>query len=381
MSRVITFVRRIAGLLEPSLESEFFEEFNELSNYLETLVVVSDMVDPKLPSHGFKIYKAWTMKVPKIYAVTKILSYCHALFKCRRVIDVIYVRTLSPPECIALLFGKNFLKKKAVILIPGTWLFEPSTIKNKIFKWIYSKALYSSDRIIAYTEFMLPSLKRHFPRIRGKRIAYVHNAVNTRRFRPGEPDKKVLSKYLSSLDQRILLYVGEISARKGVLDLVRAFSIIKTKEPKANLVIAGREDKKYGRELKNLLKQLKLTKSVNLLGPVPNRDVAELMKASEVFLYASLWGEGIPRAILEAMACGKPVIATRVSGIPEVVRDGETGFLVNVGDYHGLAEMALKVLKDDELRARLGRNARRLIEEEFSYDVIIPKLAKIISSV
>jgi glycosyltransferase involved in cell wall biosynthesis len=104
------------------------------------------------------------------------------------------------------------------------------------------------------------------------------------------------------------------------------------------------------------------------------------MRACDLFVHASRGGEGIPRAVLEAMACGKPVVATRVAGVQEAVRDGETGYTVEVGDIGGLAEAALRLLRDEELKRRLGRNARLMVEEEFNYEKVIPKLAKLIVS-
>ena len=114
------------------------------------------------------------------------------------------------------------------------------------------------------------------------------------------------------------------------------------------------------------------------IGPVPNQDVVHLMRACTIFLYSSIGGEGIPRAILEAMACGKTVVATRVAGIPEAVIDGETGYTVEVGDHVSFAQRVLELLRDENLRKRLGENARKLIEKEFSYSRIIPELARIL---
>jgi glycosyltransferase involved in cell wall biosynthesis len=78
------------------------------------------------------------------------------------------------------------------------------------------------------------------------------------------------------------------------------------------------------------------------------------------------------------MACGKPVVATKVSGIPEAVRDGETGYVVEVGDYEDFSDRVLKILRDKQLRDRMGMNARALVEREFNYKKIIPQLAQLI---
>ncbi|MEM0452793.1 MAG: glycosyltransferase family 4 protein [Thermoproteota archaeon] len=376
MVKAVTFVRRIAGLLEPSLESEFYEEFTLLSKYLDELIVVSDIVDSS--SQDFRIHRAWTMKIPKIYGLTKILSYCFSVFKYRKNIDLIYVRTFSPPEMAASWFSKKLLKKKVVVLLPSTWFFEPPTLKNKIYKWILKKAVYSADTIILYTPLMLDEIKKYFPKLSEEKIIYLHNAVNISRFTPGEPDVEILKKYLKASFQHLLLYVGRISRKKGILDLVKAFKIIHEEEPGTVLALAGREEEKYAEEVRGLIRKLDLEDSILFLGPVPNRDVVHLMRGCTVFVYSSIGGEGIPRAILEAMACGKPVVATRVTGIPEAVRDDETGYTVEVGDHESFAEKVLRLLRDDALRKTLGENARKLVEKEFSYTQIIPKLAEIL---
>jgi len=376
MIRVMTFVRRIAGLLEPSLESEFYEEFTELSKYLE-LTVVSDIID--FSPRGFKTYKAWTIRLPKLYGLSKILSYCHAVFKYRKSIDVIYVRTSSPPETAALWLGKKIFNKKTILMLPSTWFFESLSLKNKIYKWLLKKAVYAADLIILYTPLMFPEIEKSFPKIKKEKIRYLHNAVNVERFTVGEPDRDILKKYMPFIkSEKLLLYVGRISRKKGVSDLVKSFSKIVENEPSTILALAGREEKWYADEVRRIVKELRLENNVVFLGPVPNKDVIHLMRACNLFVYSSIGGEGIPRAILEAMACGKPVVATKVSGIPEVVRDGETGYVVEVGDYEGFSDRVLKILRGKQLRERMGMNARALIEREFDYKKIIPQLVQLI---
>lgn len=377
MTRVITFVRRIAGLDEPSLESEFFEEFTMLSTYLDELIVVSDLVDSR--NQKFKVHKVKTIRIPKIYGLMKIISYCWAVLRHRKSIDVIYVRTFSPPETAALWFGKRVLKKKALLLLPSTWFFEPPSLKNKIYKWILKKAVYVADLVILYTPLMLLEIKKNFPKLNENAIRYLHNAVNVERFTPSKPDEKIVHKYITSKWDKLLLYVGRISRKKGIIDLVKAFSIVAQEEPRTILALAGREEKLYAESVRKLVKELGLENLVVFLGAVPNKDVVQLMRACDVLVYASIGGEGIPRAILEAMACGKPIVATRVTGIPEAVKDGETGYTVNVGDHEDFAEKVLKILRNTELREKLGRNARALVEREFNYEHIIPILAEIIN--
>jgi glycosyltransferase involved in cell wall biosynthesis len=377
VARVITFVRRIAGLSEPSLESELFEEFSWLSRFLDGLIVVSSMVDAA--PQGFKVHRAWAVEAPKVGWLVKTISYCYAVLKNAGLVDTVYVRTFSPPEAVALWFGKKVLRRRAVFLLPGTWLLERRGLRAAFYRWVLSRAVYAADLVILYTPLMLPRVKAFLPRLKERKVRYLHNAVNVERFKPGEPDEKILAKYLTPRPKRLLLYVGLIGRRKGVLDLVRAFARIVEEEPDVVLALAGREEEPYVSEVKALVKELGLEGSVRFVGPVPNEDVVHLMRACDVFVHASRGGEGIPRAILEAMACGKPVVATRVAGVREAVRDGEAGYTVEVGDVDGLAEAALKLLQNEELRTRLGRNARLVVEEGFNYERVMPKLAGLIA--
>jgi len=368
VARVITFVRRIAGLSEPSLESELYEEFSWLSRFLDELIVVSSMVDAA--PQGFKVHRAWAVEAPKVGWLVKTISYCYAVLKNAGLVDTVYVRTFSPPEAVALWFGKKFLRKRAVFLLPGTLLLERRGPRAAFYRWVLSRAV--------YTPLMLPRVKAFLPRVEERKVRCLHNAVNVERFKPGWPDGKVLAKYLTPRPKKLLLYVGLISRMKGISDLVRAFAKVVEEEPDVVLALAGREEEPYASEVKALVKEIELEGSVRFLGPVPNEDVVHLMRACDLFVLASR-SEGVPRAILEAMACGKPVVATRVAGVREAVRDGETGYTVKVGDVDGLAEAALRLLRDEELRGRLGKNARLMVEKEFNFEKIIPKLAQLIA--
>jgi len=126
--------------------------------------------------------------------------------------------------------------------------------------------------------------------------------------------------------------------------------------------------------LKAEIQRRGIGENVVLLGEVPNKDLPGLMANARFMVYATRGGEGIPRAILECMACGRPAIATRVAGIPDAVKHLETGILIEPADTGALGAWIRKLLGDPKLVDSLGQAARRLIEEEFSYDVVIPRL-------
>jgi glycosyltransferase involved in cell wall biosynthesis len=105
------------------------------------------------------------------------------------------------------------------------------------------------------------------------------------------------------------------------------------------------------------------------------------MANCSVFVYPSRGGEGIPRALLEAMACAAPVVATDVSGIPEAVEHMKTGLIVKPQDVQQLSTTINIILEDERLARNLGLRAREKIEREFSYDVVIPQIAKVLKDV
>jgi glycosyltransferase involved in cell wall biosynthesis len=102
------------------------------------------------------------------------------------------------------------------------------------------------------------------------------------------------------------------------------------------------------------------------VGPVPHSEVSEYLQACDVFVLPS-YAEGVPVAMLEAMASGLPVVATSVGGIPEVVKDGEAGYLIPPRDTEGLLAAMEALAEDENVRRRMGRTGARVITERFHW--------------
>jgi colanic acid/amylovoran biosynthesis glycosyltransferase len=131
--------------------------------------------------------------------------------------------------------------------------------------------------------------------------------------------------------------------------------------------------------LESVVDELGLSGCVRFLGSLPSDEVAELMAGAHVFLAPSVTAEdgnkeGIPVAIMEAMATGLPVVSSRHSGIPELVEDGVTGLLAEERDVSGLADRLARLVRDPELHARLAAAGRIRVEQEFSTSVLNPRL-------
>jgi len=362
--RVLTFITRFLGLKSTSLEAQISEEYSRLSQCLDELTVVTEEGKPK---DKIKIHKIHPIHIPKIYGLTKTLLFLLAPLRRRKQVDRVYVRTFSPPELTALWASKSLAGLPAVLLIAGTWLFEPKTLKNIIFRWILRRAVSASDRVILYSPLMLKDVKKYVPNLGESKVRYIHNAVDIDRFKPGE--KPPINN---------LLYVGRVNEKKGVEDLIYAMKSLVPKFPNVKLFIVGSDPTggAYIEQLKKLASKLGFANSVFFVGPIPNKDIPSYYQKASVFLFASHGGEGIPRSILEAMACGVPVVATKIAGTPEAVKDGETGFLIPPRNPKLIAKKTAVILKDQDLRAKMGKNARKKIEEEFSWEKVIPQLVK-----
>jgi sugar transferase (PEP-CTERM/EpsH1 system associated) len=197
-----------------------------------------------------------------------------------------------------------------------------------------------------------------------RKVLSIRNGVDTVRFSPGgrQDARAVLGIGPESL---VFGTVGRLDPVKDQVGLLEAFGRL-ANEPRAVLVIAGDGPCRPALEAK--VAALGLRGRVRLLGE--REDVPAVLAAIDVFVLSSV-GEGMSNAILEAMATGLPVVATRVGGNPELVVDGTTGFLVEPRSPEALALPLYRYLVDPGLLARHGRAARDLAEAEFSLERMV----------
>jgi glycosyltransferase involved in cell wall biosynthesis len=160
------------------------------------------------------------------------------------------------------------------------------------------------------------------------------------------------------LEAFIVGSVGRLSPQKAPLDLVGAFAEVARQREDAHLVLVG--DGPLRGEVEREAARAGLARRLHLMGL--RRDVPELLRALDVLALTSRW-EGLPRVIPQAMAAGLPIVATRVDGSPEAIADGETGFLVDVGDRAGMAACLLEVARDPARGRRMGEIGRTRVEE------------------
>jgi glycosyltransferase involved in cell wall biosynthesis len=173
----------------------------------------------------------------------------------------------------------------------------------------------------------------------------------------------------------VVAAVGRLSAEKGFDLLIRSADRLLAGGLDLELLIAGEGDQET--ELRALIGSLGRGERIRLLGYWP--DTREVYEAADVFALSSL-REGLPNVVLEAMAMGVPVVATRIAGVPRVVRDGENGLLVAPGDGEALTRALARVLADPGLRGRLGEASRRTIEAGYSFEARMEKVRALYDS-
>ncbi len=178
-------------------------------------------------------------------------------------------------------------------------------------------------------------------------------------------------------EERVIATVGRLDEpKKGLAVFLRAAGQLarelqRVEEvPKVRFVLVGEGPARPG--LEALAREQGIEHFTTFLGE--RRDVTDLMEAFDLFVQPSLW-EGFGVTLLEAMAAGLPVVASRVGGIPEIVSDGETGCLVAPGDADGLAAECFRLLRDPGLAARMGRAGRARLEENFDIERLVEETA------
>jgi len=171
-----------------------------------------------------------------------------------------------------------------------------------------------------------------------------------------------------------VLCVGRLFPEKGQSVLLHAFARIVERGFDAELELVG-----YGpaeKNLQRLTNRLGLADRVTFAGAVGQDTIATHYQAASVFCLPSFW-EGIPVVLMEALACRRPVIATAVAGVRELVRDGETGLLVSPGREDELADALERLLGDPALRRRMGEAGRRVVAETYDIDTSAASLSRL----
>jgi len=292
-----------------------------------------------------KVFSAPTLNVKGLRGLIFIFTAAIMLIKIikKYEIDIIHAHYIMPPALSSFIAAKVTGVPYYVTLHGSDVMILSS---NPLLRPVFRKILNNAEGVIVVTEALRDRLLR--VGIDEGKIRVMYNSVDISIFRPDV--KSTFRKEIGiRRDERLILFVGNLVPQKGVEYLIKAKFLMKNP---AKLVITG------GGPLYDKLKSMANERD-DIIFTGPRTDVSNLMKAADVVVIPSI-SEGLPMVLLEAMAIGKPVVATRVGGIPEVI-DEEVGVLVNAGSPSELAGALDQLLENDEKRKSLGENGLKMV--------------------
>ena len=223
-------------------------------------------------------------------------------------------------------------------------------------------------QMIAVSEAVSRNFRGRFSRMLKARVTVILNSIDLDKFQSDATARRRIGRELRfrATDMAIGI-VGQITSRKGQLELLRAFAGALTKAPDSVLLIVGapmfNRDHEYLELLKRTTAELGIGKKVRILGA--RSDVGAIMRTLDLLVVNSS-AEPFGLVIPEAMACGTPVLATAVDGIPEIITHGENGWLIPAHDKAALTEAILQLQRRPELRERLAERAEQHVAARFS---------------
>ncbi len=230
--------------------------------------------------------------------------------------------------------------------------------QSRLGQWWIRRGLRQSHKLIAVSQASARRLQELLP---AAQVAVIPNGIDTAAFAHTHPPQDSFVR---------LLFVGAMGKLKGERDLLQAVRTLLARNMPLRLSLLG-----HGAEtIAALCRQFHLQLRLEHLGPVPHHERYAFFRRADLFVLPS-YGEGMPMAVLEAMAAGLPVIATRVGGIPELIDDGVEGFLIEPGDVLMLANRIAMLVTDETLRRQMGARARAKAQQ-FDQAVMVSRLTK-----
>ena len=298
------------------------------------------------------------------------IEYCKQLVKVIKdeKPDKIFSYTIKPVIYGSIAAGKAGVKEVYPMITGLGRIYGTSGFKSDILRLItgtlYRYALRNTKKVIFqnYDDMKLFIDKKYLPESKCEKVD--GSGVNMNRF-----------TFTELPDSKLFIMISRIIKEKGIFEFCRAAEKVKEKYPDARFVLLGGYDNSIGAIKPNELESYIKKGIIEVPGEV--KDVSPVLKEAYAFVLPTYYREGIPRTILEAMACGKPVITTDWVGTREAVDDGINGFLVPIKDYKSLAEKMLYMIEHYDETKAMGYSSYKICREKFDVNIINKKMIDI----
>jgi glycosyltransferase involved in cell wall biosynthesis len=354
----------ITGSFPPKTGGELYNY--KLYDYLEKAGIEQEYID--LHQKRAILRLSW---IPVIGSILTYLVLAIMLHRCNGLLveDHYFSRSLVLVNII----HRYFKRGKIIIIVHHFDNYESDTPLSlkQIFSRLREKIVLGfATTIVTVSEYT----KREI-------ISLGINPCSVLVLPPGleRPKLDFLSNYQGEMRGEKIICVANCIPRKGIIDLIKAFSLIEKRGFKLHIVGKVKENSSYYKNVISLIKELGLTQDVFLDGRLEQEELNRLYLASKIFILPSL-KEGFGIVLLEAMYYGLPIVTTKISAMPELVTDGENGLLVPVADPMALAEAISKLIENPDLREQMGERGRQRILHSYHWDTTSSKFLSVIQN-
>jgi glycosyltransferase involved in cell wall biosynthesis len=368
-SRAIVFVIRYFYPFIGGLEKKTLNLASSLIERGERIEIITSRFYTAWPERellkNVPVYRLPAPRIKVLGAVVFLAALCWYLFNHRARISIIHSFQAGYSSAVAIFMGK--LLSKPTVLNLACSGGGGDICRNRRTPWgiAFLVLCRLASRIVVLNKNMHQELQAiHYNE---QRIVWIPNGVDTAVYH-GAEDRQTLRTLMGIDSEKIILYTGRLAAPQKMLEvLIVAYAKLSVSVP-TRLYIVGDGPEKA--RLQRIIKQYSLENSIRLIPAV--EEVLTFLQSADVFVMPSLF-EGLSNAILEAMACGLPVIATRVAGNTDLIEDGVNGVLVEPNNAAELAAALSHLIKNPERAREIGCRAQALIKERYNLDLIAEK--------
>ena len=370
----------IANAVSDEGKNAYLTKFINILKPLSNEIFVIDGDFPKSSDkriHVIKVKadeKKESILIRSIKFILTQLRFSINLMKISKNIDIVIF--FGTVEIIPIIFAK-LMRKRTIVMAGGSaWKSADKIYRERLSRlsaFVFPRILKTleridfslSDRIIVQSTSVIDFLD--LGRYRQK-LASGGEYIDMNVFQM----KKELKKR-----KNLVGYIARLSEGKGVMNFVKAMPLVLEKSNTVEFLIGG-----YG-PLQNKIgaktKEDNLSQNANLVGYIHPNELVDHLNQLKLFVLPS-YSEGLPIGVLEAMACGTPVLATPVGGIPDVIKDGETGFIIENNTPECIAKNVIRTLEHPNLE-EIVKNARKVIEKEYGYEAAVERYSKILENI
>lgn len=268
------------------------------------------------------------------------------------------------------------IKKYPLIITHHTNKLQYDTKMKNLFQDIYiniigKKILKNTDRVIVHNK----ENKKVLVELGVNKIEIIPNGINSQDYLTREENLKNFKRNLNiKKNEKIVLFVGRLTYRKGILDLIRAFSIIVKNCPETKLVVVGNGP--LMNDSKKLTKDYHLEKKVKFLGFISSHELVECYHLADITAMPSIFGEAHPIVTLESLICGTPLVVSDLPCFREMIPE-ENMCLVPPSDFMKLAETITKLFTSEEMLINMEKNCRKFVLENYEWNIIYQKMEEL----